>query len=62
MTSSFPMEDGAERGMVRFNDSDEAEVFDGKQWRLYRELPPDDLDTQFRTDPEDEGGEITSEV
>lgn len=38
--------------MVRFGEDDEVEVFDGQQWRRYRDLPPEDLYTLFRNDPQ----------
>jgi hypothetical protein len=44
--------DDPETGAVRFGEDDEVEVFDGQQWRCYRDLPPEDLYTLFRNDPE----------
>jgi len=40
-------------GAVRITDDDEVEIFDGTSWRLYRNLPPGDLGTILRNDPEE---------
>jgi hypothetical protein len=46
------MDEEVEPGALRITEDDEVEVFDGKKWWPYRNLPPGDLDTILRNDPE----------